>query len=45
MSNKTNILLAHCGRDDGNIIPVVSAKKSTKKIKVKTNSEGINYER
>jgi uncharacterized DUF497 family protein len=30
MSNKTNILLAHCGREDGNIITVISAKEATK---------------
>jgi hypothetical protein len=30
MSNKTNILLAHCGREDGNIITVISAKEAIK---------------
>ena len=43
MSNKTNILFAHCGREDGNIITVISAKEAMK-MKVKTNSEGITDE-
>jgi uncharacterized DUF497 family protein len=30
MSNETNILLAHCGREDENIITVISAKEATK---------------
>ena len=43
MSNKTNILLAHCGREDGNIILYLPKKRQ--KMKVQTNSEGVNDER